>query len=112
MLSYSGTFVNQAPAADAPDGAWEYHEHLIPQADPKPIRIWMEVGQNDIGYNRGEETLHNWVLANQHMADALKARGYHYQYVFAESAGHVARPVIAATMAEAMEWLWQGYHEK
>ena len=46
------------------------------------------------------------------MADVLKAKGYNYQFVFAEGAGHVARPVVAATMAEAMEWLWQGYEAK
>jgi hypothetical protein len=29
---------------ETPHGAWEYHEHLIPNSPRKPIRIWMEVG--------------------------------------------------------------------
>lgn len=112
VLSFSGTFVNQAPAADAPHGAWEYHEHLIPGNAAKPIRAWLEVGERDNGFNQDEASLHNWVLANEHMADALKAKGYSYQFVFAERAGHVARQVLAQTMPEAMEWLWKGYTPK
>jgi enterochelin esterase-like enzyme len=109
VLSYSGTFVNQAQNEIAPRGAWEYHQTLIPKAETKPIRIWLEVGQLDNGNNQPEAGLHNWVIANDHMAEVLKAKGYHYQYVFAEGARHVDRAVIAATMAGAMEWLWKDY---
>ncbi len=55
VLSYSGTFVNQQSPFNpaSPDGAWEYHKHLIPQNDLKPIRIWMEVGEHDLGFDAG-----------------------------------------------------------
>src|SRR6184192_1308497 len=45
VLSYSGTFINQQWPYNsrAPHGAWEFHEHLIPESPRKPIRIWMEV---------------------------------------------------------------------
>jgi iron(III)-enterobactin esterase len=43
------------------------------------------------------------------MAATLKARGYHYQYVFAKGAGHVDRAVVAQTLPLALEWLWRGY---
>jgi hypothetical protein len=48
VLSYSGTFVNQArPSTElAPRGAWEYHATFIPSSEKKPIRIWMEVGES------------------------------------------------------------------
>jgi enterochelin esterase family protein len=111
VLTYSGTYVNQQSPAnpDSPHGAWEYHEHLIPSTDAKPIRIWMEVGEKDNRFDQPESTLHNWVLANQRMAAVLKAKGYHYQFVLAKGAKHVDGRVVKQTLPEAMEWLWKGY---
>ncbi|HTJ79483.1 MAG TPA: alpha/beta hydrolase-fold protein [Rariglobus sp.] len=111
ILTYSGTYVNQQSPVnpESPRGAWEYHSTLIPGADRKPLRIWLEVGENDIGAKRDEASLHNWVLANQRMAAALKAKGYAYRYVFAEGAGHVDGRVTKQTLPEALVWLWQGY---
>jgi enterochelin esterase family protein len=43
------------------------------------------------------------------MAAALKAKGYHYRYVFAEQAGHVDRRVVNQTLPDALLWLWKGY---
>ncbi|HET8824872.1 MAG TPA: alpha/beta hydrolase-fold protein, partial [Terriglobales bacterium] len=94
VLAYSGTFINQQwpynPAA--PHGAWEFHEHLIPQSPRKPIRIWMEVGDKDL-YNPNvmRDGMHDWVLANENMAKVLAAKKYHYQFVFARNAVHVDR---------------------
>jgi enterochelin esterase-like enzyme len=114
VLTYSGTYVNQQspPNAQSPHGAWEYHEHLIPASEKKPIRIWLEVSENDNGAKRDEASLHNWVLANQRMAAALKAKGYAYRYVFAKAAGHTDGRVTKQTLPEALEWLWQGYAGK
>jgi enterochelin esterase family protein len=111
VLTYSGTYVNQqSPLNPAlPHGAWEYHEHLIGQRPRKPLRIWLEVSEQDIGADRDEASLHNWVLANQRMAAALQARGYPYHYVFAQGAGHVDARVTRQTLPEALSWLWQGY---
>jgi enterochelin esterase family protein len=111
VLTYSGTYVNQQSPdnPESPHGAWEYHEHLIPAAERKPLRIWMEVGENDNRFADPESTLHNWVLANGRMAAALKAKGYPYQFVFAKAARHVDQRVVRQTLPEALEWLWQGY---
>ncbi len=111
VLTYSGTYVNQQSPLnpESPHGAWEYHEHFIPQSRRKPLRIWMEVGQFDIRYKDDESTYHNWVLANQRMAAVLKAKKYHYQFVFAREAGHVDGKVVRQTLPEAMEWVWKGY---
>ena len=108
VLSYSGTFVNQQSPFNpaSPHGAWEYHEHLIPQSDVKPIRVWLEVGEHDLGYNRDEASLHNWVMANERMAAVLKAKGYHYRFVFAKGARHVDRRVVGETLADALVWVW------
>ena len=115
MLSYSGTFVNQQwpPSADTPHGAWEFHEHLIPGNSAKPIRIWLEVGDRDLlNPNVMRDNLHDWVVANERMAAALAAKGYHYQFVFARNAGHVDGGVKRQTLAESLEWLWQDYPPK
>jgi len=111
VLSYSGTFVNQAwpPDPKTPRGAWEYHATLVPKAAKKPIRIWMEVGEKDNRYDNPEETWHNWPLANNRMADVLKKKGYDYRYVFAMGAGHVDGRVVMQTLPSALEWLWRDY---
>lgn len=111
VLSYSGTYVDQQSPKnpESPHGAWEYHENLIPKSPAKPIRIWMHVSENDNGSNKDEASLHNWVMANQRMAAALKAKGYHYRYVFSKASGHVDGRVVGQTLPEAMMWLWRGW---
>src|SRR6266481_615157 len=109
VLTYSGTYVNQQwPVnAETPHGAWEFHEHLIPNSAVKPLRIWMEVGDRD-NFN-GRDGYHDWVLANENMARVLAAKGYHYQFVFAVNAGHTDGTVKRQTLPEAVEYIWQGY---
>jgi enterochelin esterase-like enzyme len=112
VLAYSGTFVNQQwpHSAETPHGAWEFHENLIPNSPPKPIRIWMEVGDRDLfNPNVMRDNMHDWVLANENMAKALAAKGYHYQFVFARNAVHVDRAVLKQTLPEALEYLWKDY---
>ena len=92
VLTYSGTYVNQQWPynPETPHGAWEFHEHLIPNSPVKPIRIWMEVGDRDLlNPNVMRDNMHDWVLANENMAKVLAAKGYHYQFVFARNAGHM-----------------------
>ena len=113
VLTYSGTYINQQWPYDpkTPQGAWGFHDHLIPESPRKPIRIWMEVGDKDL-YNPNlmRDNMHDWVEANERMAKVLAAKGYHYQFVFAENAGHVDRATRMQTLPEALEYLWQGYH--
>ena len=112
VLTYSGTYVNQQwpPNPETPHGAWEFHEHLIPESAKKPIRIWMEVGDRDnLNSNAMRDGMHDWVVANEDMAKVLAAKGYHYQFVFAENAGHTDRTVKAQTLPEALEYVWWGY---
>jgi len=111
VLSYSGTFVNQASPQDpkTPRGGWEYHATLIPKAAKKPIRIWMEVGEKDLHYDDAEQSWHNWPLANNRMAAVLKKKGYDYKYVWATDAHHVDPRVVAQTLPSALEWLWRDY---
>ena len=115
-ITYSGTFVDQQDT-DAPEermyplGAWEYHSSLalIANSDPKPLRLFINANDRDNGYNAPESGHHNWVMANERTAAALKSRGYHYRYVAGENAGHCDGNVQNATLADALVWIWRGY---
>ena len=112
VLMLSGTLLNQAWPYNpgAPHGAWEFPEHLIPGSPAKPIRIWMEVGDADaLDPNVMRDHMHDSVLANEHTAAALAAKGYHYQFVFARNAGHADGAVRLQTLPEALEYLWKDY---
>ncbi len=116
VISYSGTLVDQQDD-DAPEeamyplGAWEYHssKSLIMNSPNKDVRIFLNVAENDLNSGDPESTHHNWVTANQRTAAALKAKGYHYRYVFARGVGHCDMRVRSATLADALIWVWRGY---
>jgi iron(III)-enterobactin esterase len=108
VLSYSGTYVNQQSPVDpaTPRGAWEYHATLIPAAERKPLRIWLEVGENDLHADDPEDTWHNWPLANHRMAEALASKGYDYRFTLSRGGRHADRRVLEHTLPGALEWLW------
>ncbi len=117
IIAYSGTFVAQqdddAPEqAELPLGAWEYHSgmKLIETSDKKPLRIFTHVSENDLRPNDPEETHHNWVMAGQRTAAALKAKGYHQRFVFTLGTKHCDRRVFEQTLADTLFWVWRGYH--
>ncbi|MEO5923637.1 MAG: alpha/beta hydrolase-fold protein [Bryobacteraceae bacterium] len=115
VLAYSGTWINQQwpHNPQTPGGAWEYTRSIIPNSPVKPIRIWMEVGDRDL-YNPNvmRDEMHDWVVANENMAKALAGKGYHYQFTFARNAGHTDGAVKRQTLAQALEYVWQGYPAK
>ncbi len=117
LICYSGTFVDQqdddAPEeAKFPLGAWEYHSgmKLIENSEKKPLRVFTHVSENDLRPKDPEETHHNWVMAGQRTADALKAKDYHHRFVFTLGTGHCDRRVFEQTLADTLVWIWRGYH--
>ncbi len=115
VITTSGTFVNQQWPfnPETSGGAWDFHARLIPQSPPKPIRLWMGVGDRD-NYNPNvmRDDMHDWVEANHRMATVLAAKGYRYQYVFALNAGHGMGGARQQTLAHALEWVWKDYPVK
>ena len=107
VLTYSGTYVNQQWPynPETPGGAWEFHRTLIPNHPAKSLRVWLHVSDRD-NFN-DSDGMHDWVLANQRMAQALASKGYTYQFVFARNAGHCDRGVKQQTLAQALEWVWK-----
>lgn len=115
VVTFSGTFVNQQWPfnPETPDGAWGFHNKIIPESDKKPLRIFLSVGDRD-NYNPNvmRDDMHDWVEANHRMAKVLKDKGYPYQYIFCQNAGHGLGPAKAQILPHALEWVWQGYPVK
>jgi enterochelin esterase-like enzyme len=119
IIAYSGTFVAQqdddAPERSKyPHGAWEYHSQmkLIENTPKKPLRIFTHVSENDLRANDPEDTYHNWVMAGERTAAALKAKGYNQRFVFSLGTKHCDKRVFEQTLADTLVWVWHGYHEE
>jgi len=117
LIAYSGTFVDQqdddaAEEAKYPLGAWEYHSgmKLIENSEKKPLRIFTHVSENDLRPKDAEETHHNWVMAGERTAAALKAKGYNHRFVFSLGTGHCDGRVFQQTLADTLVWTWRGFH--
>jgi len=75
---------------------------LIRKTEPKPIRIFLQDGQNDLNNYTG-----NWFLANQDMNSALEYAGYDVRHDWgtgAHSSEH-ARVIFP----DVLRWLWRDY---
>jgi hypothetical protein len=121
VIAYSATLVAQQDPASTeadmyPHGAWDYHSDLElikndTMGREKLVRIWHGVNQNDLGATDAESGRHNWVIAGQKTAAALKAKGFHYKYVYGLGQGHCSGSVRNATLADALVWVWRGYQQ-
>lgn len=75
---------------------------LIRKYEPKPIRIFMQDGENDLNIYGGD-----WWMANQAMQRSLAFSGYDVKHVWGEG-GHNGRHATAL-FPDAMRWLWRDY---
>lgn len=72
------------------------------KAQPKPIRVFLQDGSNDLDNPAG-----NWPLSNQDMAAALKFAGYDYKFVFGDGAHNGKHG--GSIFPETMRWLWRDW---
>ena len=75
---------------------------LIRKTDPKPLRVFLQEGENDLDNLHG-----NWPLANRQMAAALKFSGYDYKIIWG-TGGHSARHG-GAILPDTLRWLWRDW---
>ncbi len=94
VFSAIGTYVNLRGADRYPS--------LIRKYEPKPIRIFLQDGSNDLNIYAGD-----WWKANEMMARALSFAGYEVNYVWGEG-GHNGQHGTAI-FPQAMRWLWKDY---
>jgi len=75
---------------------------LIRKTEPKPIRIFLEDGSNDLNNYTG-----SWFIANQDMLSALEYAGYDVRHEWGDGE-HNSRHATAI-FPEALRWLWRDY---
>jgi len=94
VLSFIGSF------ADLRGG--DIYPALIRKTEPKPLRVFLQDGRNDLNIFAGD-----WWLANQSMASALKWAGYDVKFVTGNK-GHDMEQG-GAILPDALRWLWRDY---
>ena len=72
------------------------------RGNPKPIRVFLQDGENDINLAEG-----NWTLANLQMESALMYARYDYRFEMG-SGGHGLRHG-GAMFPDTLRWLWRDY---
>ncbi|MBE7172068.1 MAG: SMP-30/gluconolactonase/LRE family protein [Williamsia sp.] len=75
---------------------------LIRKSEPKPIRVFMQDGTNDLNIYAGD-----WWKANETLERALQFAGYEVEHVWGEGA-HSGKQGTAL-FPQAMRWLWKGW---
>jgi len=92
VLSWVGSFV------DLRGG--HVYPYLIRKTEPKPIRVYLLDGENDL-----DNAFGNWPLANKMMASSLAHMGYDHRMdwtgCFHGSKG------MSAHLPDALRWLWR-----
>ena len=75
---------------------------LIRKTSPKPLKVFLQEGENDLDNLHG-----NWPLANKQMAMALKFAGYDYRFVMG-SGKHSGRHG-GAIFPDTLRWIWSDW---
>ena len=75
---------------------------LIRKYEPKPIRIFLQDGANDLNIYAGD-----WWKANESMERALTFSGYEVNHAWGEG-GHSGNQGTAI-FPQVMRWLWKGW---
>jgi enterochelin esterase family protein len=99
VLSHVGSFTNIACGPTLRDGGHNY-PFLIRRVPPKPIRVYLQDGENDLNHIAG-----NWWLANLQMDDALRFAGYDSTFVGGKGFHSLAHG--RAIFPDSLRWLWR-----
>jgi len=94
VLSFIGSYTDLRGGNVYPD--------LIRKTEPKPLRVFLQDGSNDLNIYAG-----SWYLANQDMAKALEFAGYDVKFVVGDE-GHNGKHG-GAILPDALRWLWRDY---
>jgi len=73
---------------------------LVRKTEPKPLRIFLQDGENDLNIYGGD-----WWIANQQLLRALQWSGYEVKHEFGKG-GHSGKHG-AAIFPDVMRWLWE-----
>jgi len=96
VLSFVGSFTNIRGGHNYPPMVRKT------KGEPKPIRVFLQDGSNDLDNQFG-----NWFLANQEMAAALKFAGYDYKTEWGD--GQHSGKHGGSILPDCLRWLWRDY---
>lgn len=99
VLSWVGSFANIAGGQTGIEGGHNYPA-LIRRNDPKPIRVFLQDGTNDVNNQFG-----NWWICNVAMESAFKYKNYDYKFVGGK--GFHSDRHGRAIFSESLKWLWR-----
>ena len=94
VLSFIGSFTNLRGG--------NILTSLARKTEPKPLRVFLQDGENDLNIYSG-----SWYRANQDLAMALEYAGYETKFVVGTE-GHNGKHG-SAILPDALRWLWHGY---
>ena len=94
VLSFIGSYTNLRGG--------DTYADLIRKMEPKPIRVFLQDGSNDLNIYSG-----SWYMANESMAKSLEYAGYDVKFEIGTE-GHNARHG-ASILPDALRWLWRDY---
>lgn len=94
VFSAIGTYISLRGADRYPS--------LIRKYEPKPLRIFLQDGTNDLNIYAGD-----WWKANETMERALQFSGYEVNHIWGEGAHNGQHGT--AIFPDAMRWLWKDY---
>jgi enterochelin esterase family protein len=92
VLSHIGSFTNIRGG--------DVYPGLIRKTEKKPIRVFLQDGENDLDNQFG-----NWPLANRQMDAALKFAGYDHKLVMGD--GRHSGKHGGSILPESLKWLWR-----
>ncbi len=101
VLSWVGSFTNIASGPTLREGGHNYPA-LIRKTPKKPIRVFLQDGENDLDNAHG-----NWPLANQTMAKALAFAKYDFKFEWGN--GFHSDRHGRAILPDSLRWLWRDY---
>jgi enterochelin esterase family protein len=101
VLSWVGSFTDIASGPTLREGGHNYAA-LIRKTPKKPIRIFLQDGENDLDNEHG-----NWPLANQQMAKSLAFAGYDFKFEWGH--GFHSDRHGRAILPDSLRWLWRDY---
>lgn len=96
VLSHIGSFTNIRGG--------HVYPAMIRKTEKKPLRVFLQDGENDLDNQHG-----NWPLSNQQMAKALAFQDYDYKFVFGSGAHDGNHG--GAIFPDSLRWLWRGWKE-
>jgi enterochelin esterase family protein len=97
VYSAIGSFTNLRGGHVYPD--------LVRKAERRPIRVYLQDGVHDNRFPR--DPRRDWFLQNQKMVEALREKGYDYEYVL--GAGGHADDHGGMLLPDALRWLWRDH---